>query len=116
MGRHLDDEARYTCEDGYRLDGNPVTTCQPTGLWGAAPCCRSKSNLARNMYLFSRPAPQGDCEGQFITRYTGPAQTLQMKFMFPFLALLASYMWFRVPNVKALGWFYKCTDSSLSQL
>ena len=41
-GNHLEDEARYSCDDGYVMQGNPVAMCQPTGQWGAPPCCRSK--------------------------------------------------------------------------
>ena len=41
-GTRFSDKARYTCDDGYRLEGNRVILCEATGQWQTAPTCESK--------------------------------------------------------------------------
>lgn len=41
-GKSAGDVAMYQCELGYKLVGDPITTCQTSGLWTSAPSCDGK--------------------------------------------------------------------------
>ena len=41
-GTHFNDSAIYSCDEGYELVGNLVTTCEATGQWAPVPSCESK--------------------------------------------------------------------------
>ena len=45
-GTSFSDKTRYSCDEGYRLEGNRVVLCEATGLWGTAPSCESKHTEA----------------------------------------------------------------------
>ena len=42
-GTRFSDKVSYSCEKGYRLEGNKDIFCEATGQWGAAPTCECKS-------------------------------------------------------------------------
>ena len=47
-GTEIGDEAIYTCDVCYAMDGNDVRTCLPTGYWsGQAPTCSRKLLVLR---------------------------------------------------------------------
>ena len=37
--------ARYSCDHGYILDGDPLLTCQADGNWSGSPLCRRMLQL-----------------------------------------------------------------------
>ena len=45
-GTHFTDKARFSCEEGYRLEGNHVILCAATGEWGTPPTCKCKYTVS----------------------------------------------------------------------
>ena len=49
LGSDTGSVARYSCDEGYTLDGNAVRVCQSSGEWsGTDPTCESKLHVCKS--------------------------------------------------------------------
>merc|ERR1719204_1056990 len=55
-GRHFQDRAVYTCDEGYQIVGVEKVVCQTSGQWsGEQPTCKHSSGGAHSPYYCGRP-------------------------------------------------------------
>lgn len=55
-GRHFNDRAVYTCDDGYQIVGLEQVICNSDGQWsGAQPSCKQASTNAQSRYYCGEP-------------------------------------------------------------
>ena len=55
-GRHFNDRAVYTCDDGYQIVGLEQVICNSNGHWsGAQPSCKQGTSSAQSRYYCGSP-------------------------------------------------------------
>jgi len=55
-GRHFNDRAVYTCDDGYQIVGLEQVICNSNGQWsGAQPSCKQGTSSAQSRYYCGSP-------------------------------------------------------------
>ena len=55
-GRHFNDRAVYTCDDGYQIVGLEQVICNSNGQWsGAQPSCKQGTSSAQSRYYCGNP-------------------------------------------------------------
>lgn len=55
-GRHFNDRAVYTCDDGYQIVGLEQVICNSNGHWsGAQPSCKQGTSSAQSRYYCGAP-------------------------------------------------------------
>ena len=55
-GRHFNDRAAYTCDDGYQIVGLENVICNSNGHWsGAQPSCKQGTSSAQSRYYCGTP-------------------------------------------------------------
>jgi hypothetical protein len=56
FGRHFNDRAVYTCDDGYQIVGLEQVICNSDGAWsGNQPSCKQASSNAQSRYYCGEP-------------------------------------------------------------
>ena len=60
-GLQTGSEAAYSCDCGFRLQGNEMRRCQQNGLWsGTTPACQTDCKFCGNCYLCFISLPFSD--------------------------------------------------------
>lgn len=55
-GRHFNDRAVYTCDDGYQIVGLEQVICKSNGQWsGSQPSCKQGTSSAQSRYYCGTP-------------------------------------------------------------
>ena len=55
-GRHFNDRAVYTCDDGYQIVGLEQVICNSNGKWsGTQPSCKQGTSSSQSRYYCGTP-------------------------------------------------------------